>query len=181
MRYLLDTNAYFAILKYLAENNRNNAKIENILKEECYISQLTQIEIISVIGQYARGHSKQVQTCHRIHADTQEPCGATFVEAKRKKWSKQMIHDWMKLEKEISTGVNPLFTVEVLQVDEHVWDEAQKFIRRALVNSFKSMDSMILGTAKAYSKEDDEMVVVTADRGLQAGMRAIDYPYETLL
>ncbi len=53
-KYLLDTNAYFAILKYIVEEEHNSV-MEAIVNSKCCISKLTQIEIISVIGQYARG------------------------------------------------------------------------------------------------------------------------------
>ncbi len=52
--YLLDTNAYFAILRYVISQERNE-KYERILNGNCCISKLTRIEIISVIGKYARG------------------------------------------------------------------------------------------------------------------------------
>ena len=52
-KYLLDTNAYFAILKYIVEEEHNSV-MEAIVNSKCCISKLTQIEIISVIGQYAR-------------------------------------------------------------------------------------------------------------------------------
>ena len=128
MKYLLDTNAYFAVLKYLAEKKENRIeKIDKIIREECYISKVTEIEIISVIGQYARGQARQIATC------------------------------------------------------DSVMKEAQRFIQKALVHNFKSMDSIILGTAKAYSSSEEDIVVVTADKGLKAGMRAINYPHESLV
>lgn len=182
MKYLLDTNAYFAILKYLAEKKENRIeKIDKIIQEECYISKVTEIEIISVIGQYARGQARQIATCDRVHVNTQNKCGAAYIIEKRKKWSAKKIHDWMKLEKEIRTGKNSLFRVEVLELNDRVMEEAERFIQKALVHNFKSMDSIILGTAKAYSSNEEEIVVVTADKGLKAGMRAINYPHESLV
>ena len=180
MRYLLDTNAYFAVLGYLA-NQEKNVRIENILKGECFISKVTQIEIISVIGQYARGQSRQTPICERIHADTNNLCEARYIIEKRKKWSGAKIRDWLKLEREISTGVNPLFQVRVLDVTEKVIIEAEKFIYKALVYNFKSMDSVILGTAKAYSEDGEDIVIVTADKGFRAGMTAIGYPFDSLV
>lgn len=123
-KYLLDTNAYFAVLKYIVGENRNPA-MEAIANGDCYISELTQIEIISVIGQYARGKTAQKQVCDRVHGETGEICGKIFVTRKRK----------------------------------------------------RSMDAMILGTARAYSTDEDEMIVVTADKVLKAGMGRAGYPF----
>ena len=174
-RYLLDTNAYFVILKHLA-GEVQDGNIETVLNGECYISKLTQIEIISVIGQYARGRNRQVQRCDRVHAETGKCCNASDVVERSKRWSRQKIHDWLKLEKEISSGISQQFKLQVLNVNDKVVDEAQRFIQNALVHNFRSMDAMILGTAKAYSTEESGMVVVTADKALKAGMRRIGYP-----
>lgn len=178
-RYLLDTNAYFEILKSIAEE-RITDKIQDIIRGECYISRLTKIEIISVIGKYARGQSRQVQTCDRIHEDTKNVCGKRFEIPERRKWNNTKLHDWLKLEKEISEGRNPVFNVNVLEVNEKTIKESQNFIKNALLYNFKSMDAMILGTAKAYSEMEDELAIVTADKGLKAALKRISYTYESL-
>lgn len=175
IRYLLDTNAYFAILKYLA-GEFQSSNMENVLKGECYISKLTQIEIISVIGQYARGRDRQVQRCDRVHAETGKRCDVAYVVERRKKWSRQKLHDWLKLEKDISSGISEKWKLQVLNVNNQVIDEAERFIQKALIHNFRSMDAMILGTAKAYSTNESKMVVVTADKALKAGMEKIGYP-----
>ena len=87
------------------------------------------------------------------------------------------MHDWLKLEREISGGMNPKINVKVLDIDEKAIKEAQKFIENALLHNFGSMDAMILGTAKANSTEGKEMMVVTADKGFKAGMTRINYPH----
>lgn len=176
--YLLDTNAYFALLKYLVSESQNE-EYEKVINGNCYISKLTQIEIISVIGQYARGASRSVQVCERVHEGASVPCGKSYVVEKRRKWSAQKVHDWIKLTNDISNGRNPKISVCVLNVDSKVIEEAQKFIEHALLHNFKSMDAMILGTAIAYSTEEKKMVVVTADKGLKAGMDRISYPHIT--
>lgn len=174
--YLLDTNAYFALLQYIASGD-SKEEYEKIINGKCYISKLTQIEIISVIGQYARGSSRSIQVCERIHEGETNPCGKLYVVAKKRKWSAQKVRDWIKLESDISKGRNSKINVEVLDVDCNVIAEAQKFIEKALLHNFKSMDAMILGTAKANSKVNEKMIVVTADKGLKAGMDKIEYPH----
>ncbi|MCM1086541.1 MAG: PIN domain-containing protein [Muribaculaceae bacterium] len=175
-KYLLDTNAYFALLKYVSIDN-NNKIIDNILEGECYISKVTQIEIISVIGKYARGASGGIQVCNRIHEDTGVICGRQFITPKQKKWSQAKLKEWLKLEKEVSSGSNCLFNVKVLDINSEVIAEAENFIQHALIYNFKSMDAVILGTAKANSSDTEIMVVVTADKALKAGMDKINYPH----
>lgn len=176
-RYLLDTNAYFAVLKYISSRETGNTAIENVLNGECYISKATQIEIISVIGKYARGSNGGTQICERIHDGAVEKCGMKYVVKKKKKWSQAKLRDWLKLEKEVSTGVNILFNVSILEMNSTVIKEAERFIQNALLYNFKSMDSIIVGTALANSNEGNKMVVVTADKALKAGMDQINFPH----
>ena len=178
-KYLLDTNAYFALLNYISAGE-NNEIINNILAGECFISKVTQIEIISVIGKYARGISGGVQVCSRIHEDNGMVCGKKFIIRKQKKWNREKLRDWMRLEKEVSSGNNCLFNVKVLEIDSDVIAEAERFIQNALTYNFKSMDAIILGTAKANSSDSETMVVVTADKALKAGMAQINYPYVSI-
>lgn len=178
-KYLLDTNAYFALLNYVSTED-NNEIIDNILAGECYISKATQIEIISVIGKYARGSSGGVQVCKRTHKDTGMECGMQFITPKQKKWSQAKLKGWLKLEKEVASGSNCLFNVKVLEINSDVMAEAEDFIQNALKYNFKSMDAVILGTAKAYSTDAETMVVVTADKALIAGMDKINYPHMSI-
>lgn len=59
VEYLLDTNAYFNILKDSANSNDDGIKekIANLKKQSVFISQVTKIEIVSVLGKYARGNT----------------------------------------------------------------------------------------------------------------------------
>lgn len=178
-RYLLDTNAYFALLKYVS-TEESNESIDKILEGECCISKVTQIEIISVIGKYARGTGGGVQICNRIHKATGTVCESQYIIPKQKKWSQAKLKEWLKLEKEVSSGCNSLFNVKVLEIDTHVIAEAEIFIRNALKYNFKSMDAVILGTAKANSTDSEKMIVVTADKALKAGMDKINYPHVSI-
>ncbi|MDD6615706.1 MAG: PIN domain-containing protein [Lachnospiraceae bacterium] len=179
-KYLLDTNAYFEILKYVV-GQEDNEIIRRIINEKCYISKLTKIEIISVIGKYSRGQSKQIQICDRVHEDSADKCGRRYVIAERRKWNSRKLRDWMKLEKEITNGTNEKIKIEVLEINPKVVSEAERFIQHALKQNFKSMDAMILGTASAYSEQGNEMIVVTADKGLKAGMNRIGFSYLSLV
>lgn len=172
----MDTNAYFAILKYVSSDERNET-MDNVLKGKCFISKATQIEIVSVIGKYARGSSGGTQVCERIHEGSNMKCKEKYIIPKQKKWSQTKLKGWLKLEKEVSSGQNALFKVDVLDINEEVLRKAEKFIENALLYNFKSMDAIIVATALANSDEKDEMVVVTADKALKAGMEKILCPH----
>ena len=174
--YLLDTNAYFAILRYVISQERNE-KYERILNGNCCISKLTRIEIISVIGKYARGAGRSVQICDRVPEGEIKPCGKKYVVREKRKWSQKKLRDWIKLENEIVNGRNPKIMVTVLEINDHVITEAQKLIEQAFLPNFGSMDAMMLGTAKAHSTEEKKMIVVTADKGFKAGMDRIGFPH----
>lgn len=176
-KYLLDTNAYFAILKYISAGCMDDENINEVINGECFISKATQIEIVSVIGKYARGSSGGLQVCERIHADGNIKCGAKYITPKQKKWSQAKLKDWLRLEKEISSGINPLFSVTVLDINDQVITSAEMFIQNALLYNFKSMDSIIVGTAMANSIEGEQMIVVTADKAMKAGMDKVKYPH----
>lgn len=66
-QYLLDTNAFFEILSFLAGKSirRDGYDFADIRKEKCYVSKITELEILSVIGKYGRGMQDQWQACNR--------------------------------------------------------------------------------------------------------------------
>ena len=70
-RYLLDTNAFFEMLSFLAGKSvrRDEYNFEDMRQGECYISKITELEILSVIGKYGRGEPSQWQNCSRQIAD----------------------------------------------------------------------------------------------------------------
>ena len=57
--YLLDTNALFNYVKYKITYSSLDTESQKIIDElegnKCYISEITTIEIVSVLGKYARG------------------------------------------------------------------------------------------------------------------------------
>lgn len=181
-KYLLDTNAYFELLKYAAsEKAARPETVNKVLNGKCYISVVTKIEIISVIGKYARGSNGSPQRCERIHMDTGKVCGQQYVVPHRKKWKTKQLRNWLKIEKDVSDGKNKLFNVTVLDINEQTLVEAQVFIRNALTHSFKSMDAVILGTAKAFSTDNkQQIIVVTGDKAFKAAMECIEYPCMSL-
>lgn len=175
MAYLLDTNAFFEILCEIAEIEIPGMKgFSKIIEgEECYISRVTLIEIISVIGKYGRGEAREWQVCNRITSENGDICGKYFLNPGRKKWKNKVVRGMLKLVNEVTTGKSELLTLEVLPVTETVLREAERFIHNAVNYKFASMDAVIASTARVYESEHNEkMIVLTADKSLRRALQA---------
>lgn len=83
--YLLDTNVFFDVLEAISKGILEE-KYGTIINEQCYISELTRIEIISVLGKHARGCKEQWQPCNRIVSRTGGLCSAHFLTPGKKRW-----------------------------------------------------------------------------------------------
>lgn len=170
--YLLDTNVFFRVIEAIANNMPNN-EIQLLREGKCYISELTRIEIISVLGKHSRGMSRQVQICDRVINEKGEICGCKYYIAAQKRWKNRVIADWRKLIKDIVMGNCPLFTVEILPVTHEVCETARIFVRHALHHNFGSLDAMIAATAIEFkSRTGTELRVVTYDKKLLAAIKA---------
>lgn len=170
--YLLDTNVFFHVIEAIA-NSTPNKEIRLLREGKCYISELTRIEIISVLGKHSRGMSRQVQVCDRVIDEKGETCGCKYYIAAQKRWKNRVIADWLKLIKDIVMGNCPFFTVEVLPVTHEVCETARMFVSHALHHNFGSLDAMIAATAIEFkSRTGTELRVVTYDKKLLAAIKA---------
>lgn len=170
--YLLDTNVFFHVIEAIANNTSNN-EIQMLREGKCYISELTRIEIISVLGKRARGMSKQVHVCDRVLNENGDICERKYCIAAKKRWKNRVIADWLKLIKDIVMGNCPFFTVEVLPVTHEVCETARIFVSHALQHNFGSLDAMITATAIEFkNRTSTELKIVTYDRKLLAAIKA---------
>lgn len=173
-KYLLDTNAFFELISFLAGKNvrRDEYKYEDIIKGKCYISKITELEIISVIGKYGRGEPAQWQKCNRLlSTDGTEICEHQYFHKGQKPWKNKVCRDMIKLVKEILDGSSSVLNVTVLEVDSDIIMRAKGFMMLAFKYKFGSQDALIAATAIMHSTEDDIMQVVTSDRALRAAMK----------
>lgn len=68
-----------------------------------------------MIGKYVRGQHQQILVCDRKYESTLEKCGKRFIITEnRRRWSARKLHDWIKLEKEISNGENRQLHIKIL-------------------------------------------------------------------
>lgn len=173
-KYLLDTNAFFEMLSYIVGKNvRNDGyDFEDIIHGECYISKITELEIISVVGKYGRGEQAQWQKCNRLIDEEGTICEHNFFNKGQKPWNKKLCRDILKLTKEILQGQNELLKIEVLELNERILNRAESFMMHSLRHKFGSQDALIAATALVYSDETNCFQVVTSDKGLRSAMSA---------
>ena len=75
-KYLIDTNVFWEILCDIAGIPVTGKKFDTntIRRNECFISEITKIEIMSVMGKYARGEQGGWQPCDRIIGENKARC-----------------------------------------------------------------------------------------------------------
>lgn len=172
-KFLLDTNAFFEMLSYLAGKNvrSDGYDFADILDGECFISKITELEVMSVIGKYARGDAPQWQRCFRQIGEDGAQCGHSYFHPGRRPWNKNLCKDMYKMVKEMTDGRNPLLHVRVLALSEAVLDRAELFLMHASKYKFGSQDALIAATSIVYSRQEGSIAVVTSDKGLRAAMK----------
>ena len=112
--YLLDTNAYFNLLRELGENGQDKSayseQINTLKNGKICISSITKVEIISVLGKYARGKNGGFQECTRCVSQPGEKCQNQWYIAPRAKWNRRKIQSWLQLIKETTDGSSHLLS-----------------------------------------------------------------------
>lgn len=179
--YLLDTNAYYNLLKESREKEKGNSffttQISTITSGKIFISTITKVEIISVLGKYARGKSGGFQTCTRLVSTDGQSCKNRWYSEPKATWNRRKIGAWLQLIKETTEGTSQLVTVGILPFDNNTIYCAEQIIPHALVHNFASMDAMIAATAQQYIAAGHDLVVVTSDKGLKACLAKVAIPY----
>lgn len=178
--YLLDTNAYFNLLKLLRKYNENALElpesIKKLLSGNLCISTVTKVEIISVLGKYARGNSGTRNKCNCVISEDGTVCSNYKYTLPRKRWGTKLIKAWLQLINETLTGKSTLVQLQLLPFTEKTIDEAQHIIVHALTYNFASMDSIIAATAKESIDNQVSITVITSDKGLKACLQQCNIP-----
>ena len=171
-KYLLDTNAFFEMLSFLnGKNIRSDGyDFKDIQNGECYISKITELEILSVIGKYGRGESSQWQKCTRHIREDGTKCNNRYLHKGQKPWNKKLCRDMQKLVKEMINGSSPILKLIVLDVNEAIINRAEGFMMHASRHKFGSQDALIVATSIIHSSKEEPLIVVTSDRALRAAM-----------
>lgn len=158
--FVLDTNAFFNYIKYSSfvddDNDKIKESVNRIKRSDCFISHISTIEIMSVLGKYARGGN-----------------GAP------KKMSAKALKSWRKLVDDILSNQSPVLSVSILPFSEETVNHAQRIIQYAMVHNFGSLDAMIAATANVFFAENptENNYLVTSDKGFKACLEKCNIPY----
>ena len=178
--FLLDTNAFYNLLKVInPETSEQSALVGSIatLKHtKLVVSSITEVEIISVLGKYARGSQGGISKCNCQISSEGHICQNNRYTVPRKQWNKKRIKAWLQLIGDIFEGKSKLLTVVIEPFDSTTVAEAKNVITHALVHNFASMDAMIAATAKLARNNGRNVTVITSDKGLKACLLKIDIP-----
>lgn len=173
MNYLLDTNALFRMIVASAEES----KVKKRLQGDYYISELTKIEIISVLGKYARSRNEKRRKCESyINPEMTEKCSNYCYYKEKKIWSTKIVKAWRKLIYEILEERSDVISLKVIPLHEEIISGAGELIEHALQHNFGSMDAVIAATAKFLAGESNNVVLITDDKGLIAGAKLFEPP-----
>ncbi len=182
MAYLLDTNSYFLFFQRPVPSSYS--RLIQKLKTEAivsfYISEITSMEIHSVLGKYRRGTQGQHQRCKRriLHNGEAMDCTNTWISPERKKMKRRVFLGFQKMISDIERKKGDIHAM-ILRLDQEAILQGRKLLKNyADQHRFGSHDALIAGSAiVARDTIGPDMKVVTSDKGLKAVLRAETFPY----
>ena len=180
--FLLDTNIYFLFFQYPKSPSyfHLTQKIQVGAEVSFYISEITSMEIHSVLGKYRRGSSAQNQQCEReiTSATGNMKCSSTWISPKRKKMKSKVFRDIQKLISDIETQKGNV-QATILQLDQASIANARKLlIKYADRYRFGSQDALIVGSVvMAREVKGVDLVLVTSDKGLKVVLKDEGVPF----
>lgn len=179
--YLLDTNAYY--LFFQAPKPQPLLSLEAKLKVgtevSFYISEITSLEVHSVLGKYSRGISSHQNLCDRSVVDGEKivPCLKQWVVSGRKKMKPKVLHGIRKMILDMENGRGEI-KAQVLGFNGDIVFEARNFLYRyADIYNFGSHDAIIAATTVVNRRNGSDFILVTSDKGLKAALKVEGIPY----
>jgi PIN domain len=165
-KYLLDTNAFWEVLRTWnkTEGELSSALPQDLWQESCYvfsISEITAMEIYSVLGKELRGKPKQRQPCSRKILN-QPPCEQIWVQPKQRPISAEIGRAMTHLIRSILLGKQIKFRIEIIPVTTQIVQQSMVLLELyAEQRDFHSLDALIAGTTKT-----GDFTLITADTKL---------------
>lgn len=182
-KFLLDTNTYalFFIRPKLKQYESLLEQIKISDQINFYISEITSLEIHSVIGKYRRGNSLQKQVCKRrilFPDDSVSDCKNIWYQPKRKKLKRKAYRDIMKLLSDIESG-NGEIRARKLGLDEESFKEGTALLTKYGDRyNFGSHDALIAGTLIAHTRKSKENItLITSDKGFKKVLQEESIPF----
>ena len=179
--YLLDTNAY-ALLFYRTESNKA-CKLRELITEgkisSFYISEITSLEINSVLGKYRRGVQRQKQICKRKIIEDKEikDCKNIWYQKGVKRIGRKLYRDLQKLIKDIEAQRGPIKACIIKLTESAIAEGANLLIKYSDRYRFGSHDAMIVGSFIDMKKNNGiDLTMVTSDKGFKAVLSEENIP-----
>jgi predicted nucleic acid-binding protein len=166
-KYLLDTNAFWEILHTWNHNAILSPQLpQDLWQENRYvfcISEITAMEIYSVIGKELRGKPAQEQVCKRqIERNKDNLCNTVYYEAAQRRLSREIGRDIFHLIRAILLGEEDSFQVETVAINTEIVRQSAVLLELyAEKRDFHSLDALIAGTTKVCG-----VTVISADKKL---------------
>ncbi len=187
MSFLLDTNAYFRLFQNRKSPDYDHLAYDRLIKRikgeedvvSFYISEITSLEIHSVLGKYGRGMSSQHLPCTRkiIVAQEERSCSNIWVSHGRRKMRRKVFRDIQKLifDTEAMRGI---FQATILELDTIALHEARNLLSGYSHRyNFGSHDALIAGSLIAVKQvKKIDLTLVTSDKGFKAMLREKGIP-----
>lgn len=178
---MLDTNNYY--LFFHRPKSPSYFNLESRLKSgqtmEFFVSEITSLEIHSVLGKYRRRGPAQNQRCDRmvIVDGREKPCQNEWVVPRKIRLSRRLFHDIQKVVNNIEAckgvvkaNVLPLTTDAILEGRRLLMLYADRY-------NFGSHDALIAGSFIFRRRTNRGLVLATSDRGFKAVLKAETLPY----
>lgn len=172
--FLLDTNAYFMLFSKVKSEayRRLEEKLYDATGLSFFISEITSLEIHSVLGKYRRGAPKQRQKCDRnvlLPNATISICSNTWLFEGRKKLTTKVFRDLRKMILDVESGKGDTRATILMNGAESLDKARQLLIKHADQYRFGSHDAIIAGTL-IMARENDgiDLIMVTSDKGFKS-------------
>lgn len=175
--FLLDTNAYARFFRNpkrrtSVETNAYNCLIRKIQSgpiTSFYISEITSMEIHSVLGKYRRGIQSQRQQCTReiVMNGGIAQCDHLWITHGTRRMPERLFHDMQKMISDIEAQKGDV-QATVLSLDAICVNEARRLLTRyAERYNFGSHDALIVGSLLVKKQEGVNLTLVTSDKGFK--------------
>jgi len=173
--FMLDTNAYSIFFKQEDPRLYSNLvrKIGSGEIISFYISEITSMEIHSVLGKYRRGVSRQLQQCERkiIMGNNIEKCSNIWLSCEKKRIKDKFFRAMQRLVSDIEAQKGNI-QATILKLDNNSIEKARNLlISYADRYNFGSHDALIAGSFITAKESGMNLTLITSDRGLKAVLK----------
>jgi hypothetical protein len=186
--FLLDTNAYFRFFQNPKTRTKPDidayTRLATISRDSVglafYISEITSIEVYSVLGKYHRGSPEQRQPCTRqvVSGTGVGQCSNMWISPARKKMKPKVFRDMRKLISDVEAKKGGI-QATILQLDQDTITKGRKLLMDyADRYNFGSHDALIVGSLiVAKEIKGINLTLVTSDGGVKNVLRDESLPF----